>query len=146
MRLKEIRFYDQLPARIIKVGLPTGIQHVVISFSNVIVQSSVNSFGADVMAGFAAYIKIDGFNILPVMSFSTAATTFVGQNTGAGRYDRVKKGMYVSLAMSVIYTIITGILLLIFAPQVIGVFTDNREVVEYGVYIMKIFCPFYWSL
>ena len=146
MRLKEIRFYDQLPARIIKVGLPTGIQHVVISFSNVIVQSSVNSFGADVMAGFAAYIKIDGFNILPVMSFSTAATTFVGQNTGAGRYDRVKKGMYVSLAMSVIYTIITGILLLIFAPQVIGVFTDNREVVEYGVYIMKFFCPFYWSL
>ena len=146
VRLKEIRFYDQLPARIIKVGLPTGIQHVVISFSNVIVQSSVNSFGADVMAGFAAYIKIDGFNILPVMSFSTAATTFVGQNTGAGRYDRVKKGMYVSLAMSVIYTIITGILLLIFAPQVIGVFTDNREVVEYGVYIMKFFCPFYWSL
>lgn len=146
VRLKEIRFYDQLPARIIKVGLPTGIQHVVISFSNVIVQSSVNSFGADVMAGFASYIKIDGFNILPVMSFSTAATTFVGQNTGAGRYDRVKKGMYVSLAMGVIYTIITGILLLIFAPQVIGVFTDNREVVEYGVYIMKFFCPFYWSL
>lgn len=144
--LREIRFYERMPSKIIKIGLPTGIQHVVISFSNVLVQSSVNSFGAAAMAGFAAYIKIDGFNILPVMSFSTAATTFTGQNIGAGKYDRVKRGMYVSLAMGIIYTIATGILLLIFAPQVIGVFTDNQEVVTYGVYIMKFFCPFYWSL
>lgn len=144
--LREIRFYERMPSKIIKIGLPTGIQHVVISFSNVLVQSSVNSFGAAAMAGFAAYIKIDGFNILPVMSFSTAATTFTGQNIGAGKYDRVKSGMYVSLAMGIIYTIATGILLLIFAPQVIGVFTDNQEVVTYGVYIMKFFCPFYWSL
>lgn len=144
--LREIRFYERMPSKIIKIGLPTGIQHVVISFSNVLVQSSVNSFGAAAMAGFAAYIKIDGFNILPVMSFSTAATTFTGQNIGAGKYDRVKRGMYVSLTMGIIYTIATGILLLIFAPQVIGVFTDNQEVVTYGVYIMKFFCPFYWSL
>lgn len=146
VRLREIRFYERMPSKIIKIGLPTGIQHVVISFSNVLVQSSVNSFGAAAMAGFAVYIKIDGFNILPVMSFSTAATTFTGQNIGAGKYDRVKRGMYVSLAMGIIYTIATGILLLIFAPQVIGVFTDNQEVVTYGVYIMKFFCPFYWSL
>lgn len=146
VRLREIRFYERMSSKIIKIGLPTGIQHVVISFSNVLVQSSVNSFGAAAMAGFAAYIKIDGFNILPVMSFSTAATTFTGQNIGAGKYDRVKRGMYVSLAMGIIYTIATGILLLIFAPQVIGVFTDNQEVVTYGVYIMKFFCPFYWSL
>lgn len=146
VRLREIRFYERMPSKIIKIGLPTGIQHVVISFSNVLVQSSVNSFGAAAMAGFAAYIKIDGFNILPVMSFSTAATTFTGQNIGAGKYDRVKRGMYVSLAMGIIYTIATGILLLIFAPQVIGVFSDNQEVVTYGVYIMKFFCPFYWSL
>ena len=146
VRLREIRFYERMPSKIIKIGLPTGIQHVVISFSNVLVQSSVNSFGAAAMAGFAAYIKIDGFNILTVMSFSTAATTFTGQNIGAGKYDRVKRGMYVSLAMGIIYTIATGILLLIFAPQVIGVFTDNQEVVTYGVYIMKFFCPFYWSL
>ena len=146
VRLREIRFYERMPSKIIKIGLPTGIQHVVISFSNVLVQSSVNSFGAAAMAGFAVYIKIDGFNILPVMSFSTAATTFTGQNIGAGKYDRVKRGMYVSLAMGIIYTIATGILLLIFAPQVIGIFTDNQEVVTYGVYIMKFFCPFYWSL
>ena len=146
LKIREIGFYDNLLFRILKIGLPTGLQNIVISISNVIVQSSVNSFGAVAMAGFAAYIKIDGFNILPVLSFSMAATTFTGQNIGAGKYDRVKKGMYVSVAMGIIYTILTGILLLMFAPQVIGVFTTRSEVVEYGVYIMKFFCPFYWML
>ena len=145
VKLKDIRCYDNLLGKILKIGLPTGVQNIVISLSNVIVQSSVNSFGAVAMAGFAAYIKVDGFNILPVLSFSMAATTFVGQNVGAGRLDRVKKGMYVS-AMGIIYTVCTGILLLTFAPQVIGVFTQNGKVVEYGVYIMKFFCPFYWML
>ena len=65
---------------------------------------------------------------------------------GAVRFDRVKKGMYVSVAMGIIYTVCTGILLLAFAPQVIGVFTQNGKVVEYGVYIMRFFCPFYWML
>ncbi len=116
------------------------------SFSNVIVQSSVNSFGAVVMAGFAAYVKVDGFNILPVLSFSMAATTFTGQNIGAGRYDRVKKGLYVSAGMGILYTVVTGALLLLFASPVIGVFTGDADVVAYGVYIMKYFCPFYWSL
>ena len=146
LKIREIRFYDNLLFRILKIGLPTGLQNIVISISNVIVQSSVNGFGAVAMAGFAAYIKIDGFNILPVLSFSMAATTFTGQNIGAGKYDRVKKGMYVSVTMGIIYTILTGILLLMFAPQVIGVFTTRSEVVEYGVYIMKFFCPFYWML
>lgn len=146
VKLKDIRCYDNLLGKILKIGLPTGVQNIVISLSNVIVQSSVNSFGAVAMAGFAAYIKVDGFNILPVLSFSMAATTFVGQNVGAGRLDRVKKGMYVSVAMEIIYTVCTGILLLTFAPQVIGVFTQNGKVVEYGVYIMKFFCPFYWML
>lgn len=146
VKLKDIRCYDNLLGKILKIGLPTGVQNIVISLSNVIAQSSVNSFGAVAMAGFAAYIKVDGFNILPVLSFSMAATTFVGQNVGAGRLDRVKKGMYVSVAMGIIYTVCTGILLLTFAPQVIGVFTQNGKVVEYGVYIMKFFCPFYWML
>lgn len=146
VKLKDIRCYNNLLGKILKIGLPTGVQNIVISLSNVIVQSSVNSFGAVAMAGFAAYIKVDGFNILPVLSFSMAATTFVGQNVGAGRLDRVKKGMYVSVAMGIIYTVCTGILLLAFAPQVIGVFTQNGKVVEYGVYIMKFFCPFYWML
>ncbi|MEI3333816.1 MAG: hypothetical protein V8R24_01115 [Dorea longicatena] len=67
LKIREIRCYDHLLSKIIRIGIPTGIQNIVISLSNLIVQASVNSFGATVMAGFAAYIKIDGFNILPVL-------------------------------------------------------------------------------
>lgn len=140
---KEIKFYPGLPSKIIKIGLPTGIQNIVIALSNVIIQSSINSFGTIVMAGFASYVKIDGFNFLPVMSFSMAATTFTGQNIGGERYDRVKRGMKVSLAMGIGYTICTGILLMVFAPQVMGIFTTSQEVIDCGVYMMKFFCPFY---
>ena len=103
VELSAIRLHRKMAGRIIRVGLPTGIQNMVISFSNVLVQASVNSYGAAAMAGFAAYMKIDGFNILPVSSISMAATTFVGQNYGAGRLDRVKKGTWVTLAVGVVY-------------------------------------------
>ena len=76
VRIRDIRFYDHLFAKIVRIGLPTGIQNIVISLSNVIVQSSVNSFGAVAMAGFAAYIKVDGFNILPVLSRTGAFFLF----------------------------------------------------------------------
>lgn len=143
VQLRGIKFYSGFPSKIIKFGLPTGIQNIVIALSNVIIQSSINSFGTIVMAGFASYVKIDGFNFLPVMSFSMAATTFTGQNIGGERYDRVKRGMKVSLAMGIGYTICTGILLMLFAPQVMGIFTTSQEVIDCGVYMMKFFCPFY---
>ena len=84
--LRKIRIHKTVAIRIIQVGVPTAIQNTVISFANVLVQASVNSYGALAMAGFAAYIKIDGFNILPVMSFSMAATTFSGQNLRSRQY------------------------------------------------------------
>ena len=146
LKIKEIRFHRTLVSKIIKIGLPTGIQNIVIAVSNVIIQSGINSFGAVVMAGFTSYVKIDGFNFLPVMSFSMAATTFTGQNIGAGKIDRVKKGMKVSLAMGMGYVIATGVLLYTIAPQAMGIFTKDPEVVECGVYLMKFFCPFYWIL
>lgn len=106
---KKLSIDRTMAGRIIQVGLPTAIQNTVISFSNVLVQSGVNGFGASAMAGFGAYLKVDGFNILPVMSFSMAATTFTGQNYGAGKTDRIRKGLRVTLGMSVLYTIVTGI-------------------------------------
>lgn len=146
LKIKKIRFYDNLVSKIIKIGLPTGIQNIVIAISNVIIQSGINSFGAVVMAGFTSYVKIDGFNFLPLMSFSMAATTFTGQNIGAGKIDRVKKGMKVSLAMGMGYAMATGVLLFNLAPYAMGIFTQDPEVVECGVYLMKFFCPFYWIL
>lgn len=146
VKLGSIRFHGNMLGRILRIGLPTGIQNIVISISNVLIQSTVNSFGAVVMAGFAAYIKIDGFNLLPVLSIGMAATTFTGQNIGAGRIERVKKCMSTSVLMGAGYTVVSGIALMVFAPQVIGVFTQNSEVVACGVYIMRFFCPFYWLL
>ena len=97
------------------------------------------------MAGYSAYIKVDGFNILPVLSFSMAVTTFVGQNYGAGNHKRMKQGMWVTLAMTTIYTIITGVLLLTFSHPIIRMFSAEA-VIYYGAEAMKYFCPFYWIL
>lgn len=144
--LSKIRLHKKMAARIIRVGLPTGIQNMVISFSNVLVQASVNSYGAAAMAGFAAYMKIDGFNILPVSSISMAATTFVGQNYGAGRLDRVKKGTWVTLAVGVVYTLITGTLLLLGQNAILHLFTQDEAVVAFGAAAMHWFCPFYFLL
>lgn len=143
---REIRVHGKMAVRIIKVGLPTGIQNMVISLSNILVQASVNGYGAAAMAGFAAYMKVDGFNILPIMSFSMAATTFVGQNFGAGKLDRVKKSLWVTLGMGVIYTILTGVLLLAFQDPIMHLFTGDETVIAYGKICMLYFCPFYWML
>ena len=146
VELSAIRPDQRMTSRIIRIGLPTGIQNMVISFSNVLVQSSVNSYGAAAMAGFAAYMKIDGFNILPVTSFSMAATTFVGQNYGAGNLKRVKNGMWVTLGMSVLYTLCTGTLLLAFQDPIMHLFTSDETVVAFGCSAMHYFCPFYFLL
>lgn len=94
------------------------------------------------MAGFAAYIKVDGFNILPVMSFSMAATTFTGQNIGAGKIDRVKKGMWVTLCMGIVYTIVTGVLLLSFSSDYWHIY-KRCGCNLFGTLAMWYFCPFY---
>lgn len=144
--VKKIRVHKHMAKRIIQIGLPSGIQNMVISLSNVLVQTGVNGFGTNAVAGFSAYLKVDGFNILPVMSFSMAATTFTGQNYGAGKMDRVKRGMWVTVAMSMIYTITTGFLLLTFAEPIISIFTSDAYVIAYGVLATKYFCPFYFLL
>lgn len=142
----QLRVDPKIAARIVRIGLPTGIQNMVISFSNVLVQSTVNQFGSKAMAGFTAYMKVDGFNILPVLSFGMALTTFTGQNYGAGKYDRVKKGTAVTLVMSVCYTIVTGVLLLTFQEQILRLFTNDAAVIGFGTLAMHYLCPFYWLL
>ncbi len=146
VRLRDIRLHGRMALRIIRVGLPTGIQNMVISFSNVLVQASVNSYGAAAMAGFAAYMKVDGFNILPVSSISMAATTFVGQNYGAGRLDRVRKSVWVTMALGVCYTLTTGALLLLGQDPIMRLFTTDEAVIAFGCSAMRWFCPFYFLL
>lgn len=144
--LRKITLHKANANTIIRIGLPTGFQNMVISLSNILVQSSVNTFGAAAMAGFGAYLKVDGFNVLPVISFGMAATTFVGQNCGAGKLERVKKGMWAAFGIGIVYTIATGILLLAFSEQIMKLFSDDAAVINCGVQAMYFFCPCYWIL
>lgn len=146
VHIPELRLNGFMALQILRVGLPTGIQNMVISLSNILVQAAVNGYGTAAMAGFGAYLKIDGFNILPVLSFSMAITTFVGQNYGAGNLKRVKKGMWVTLGMCIVYTVVTGALLLFFSRPALSLFTKDSTVIDFGQIAMRYFCPFYWLL
>lgn len=143
VQIKKIRFHKQKLIEIIRLGLPSGIQNGVVSFSNVIVQSNINAFGSLAMAGCGAYTKIDGFAILPVMSYSMALTTFTGQNMGARKFDRVKHGAKVGIGMSVITTVVISALLLIFGRPVLNIFSNDPDVISYGLAMLKVLAPFY---
>lgn len=130
-------------AKILRIGLPSGIQQAVTSFSNVFVQGYVNAFGSSVMAGWSSYGKIDQFVLLPMQSISLSSTTFVGQNLGAGEIGRAKKGIRTSLTISIGTTLCLTLLLNIFARQLIGMFTADGSVLDAGELIVHMMSPFY---
>ena len=123
--------------QIFMIGLPAGVQSVVTAFSNVFVQSYINSFGSACMAGWSCYNKLDTFIMLPMQSMAQAATTFVGQNVGAGKNDRVNKGTVQTMALTVGITAVTAALLFFFAAPANGIFTDDGEVIRYGVLFLQ---------
>ena len=141
--LKEIRFDKKSLLDIVRYGLPSGVQNSVISFANVIVQTNINSFGKSAMAGCAAYNKLEGFAFLPVICFTQALSTFVGQNLGAHQHDRVKKGVWFGLGCSCILAEVIGLLSYLFAPQLIGLFNDSPVAIGFGVQHMQTISLFY---
>lgn len=141
--LRKIKFHSHMLYEIVRIGLPSGFQNAIVSFSNVIVQSNINAFGSLAMAGCGSYTKIDGFATLPVITYSMALTTFTGQNMGANKFDRVKKGAKTGILMSVITTICITILLLLLGPHILRIFNDDKTVIHYGLYMMKILAPGY---
>lgn len=143
VKLKHIRFHKHMLYEIVRLGLPSGLQNAIVSFSNVIVQSNINAFSSLAMAGCGSYTKIDGFAILPVMSYSMALTTFTGQNMGAKKYDRVKQGAKTGILMSVITIICISALLLILGPNVLAIFSSDPTVINYGLYMMHVLAPGY---
>lgn len=143
VNFRHIRLHKHMVYEIIRLGLPSAVQNAIVSFSNVIVQSNINAFGSLAMAGCGSYTKIDGFAILPVMSYSMALTTFTGQNIGAQKYDRVKKGAKTGMIMSILTTICITILLLLLGPNVLAIFSQDQRVIEYGLYMMHVLAPGY---
>ena len=128
-----IKFHKGYLKMILSYGLPSGVQNSIIALANVVVQSNINAFGDLAMAGCGAYAKIEGFAFLPITSFTMALTTFVGQNLGAQQYDRVKKGAKFGFLASMICAEMIGFVIYIFAPQLMSAFSNDTQVVLYGV-------------
>ncbi len=143
VRLRSLGMNRAILAGVIGVGLPTGVQNMMISLSNMFVQTSVNRFGVDAVAGYGAYMKIDGFNILPMLSLGLAMMTFAGQNYGAGKIDRIRDGMRVTLILTFGYSILTTGLILTFAAPLIRLFTPEKAAIAYGVLMARNLAPVY---
>ena len=144
--LRQIRFDLPSLREILQNGVPAGLANCIIAVANVVVQSNINAFGAAAMAGCGAHSRIEGFAFLPVTCFNMAITTFVGQNLGAERYDRVKKGVRIGLTCAVVIAESIALLIYIFSPQLIGLFDQNPEVIAYGVMHQRTTTPFFFLL
>ncbi len=142
--LKKLKFHKNELKEIITIGLPNGFQNSVISISNVLLQSSINAFGATALAGYAAYTKIDGFALMPAGAFSMALTTYVSSNVGAGKFDRVKKGAKRGFLLSVLTAETMGIILYFFSPVFLRIFTSDPGIIECGRLQASIVAPFYF--
>ncbi len=144
-RIKWTRFRCSLHIlkQIATVGAPAALQMAVTSFSNVFVQSYINKFDTNCMAGWSAYNKIDAFAMLPMQSISLSVTTFSGQNFGAGQPERAKRGVRVGIGLSMAITAVILIPIMIFAGNLVAFFNDDPGVIKYGTLFLRFISPFY---
>lgn len=146
LHFRQIRFHWESLKSIVRFGLPSGIQNSVIGLANVVVQSNINAFGTFAMAGCGAYSKLEGFAFLPITCFAQALSTFVGQNLGAHKYDRVKKGVRFGIICSLCLAEVVGVAFWLLCPQLIAMFNSTPEVIEFGVRHCRTICLFYFLL
>jgi putative MATE family efflux protein len=139
--LRKMRFYPQQLKKIISIGLPAGVQGSLFSISNVMIQSSVNSFGPVVMSGNAAAGNIEGFVYVTLNAFHQTAVNFTGQNAGARNYKRVFRTLWICLGSVSVVGLVTGSLAYFFAPNLLSIYiTDSAEAIRYGIIRMSFIC------
>lgn len=143
MEFKTLKIHKYILFHIIKIGLPAGFQGMMFSISNMVIQSSVNSFGPVVIAGSSAGINIEGFVYLAMNGFSQGALTFTSQNMGAGQKDRIKKLVFVSLLTVLVVGEGLGFLVVFFARQILGIYSQNPLVIEAGIRRLTVICSTY---
>lgn len=143
---KEVRINGPMLRAVVSQGVPSGVQNSVISIANVVVQANINSFGAQAMAGCGSYSKIEGFAFLPVTCFSMALATFVSQNLGAGKPERVRSGIRFGLICPVVIAEMIGVTVFALAPVFISGFSSDPEVVAFGVLQARTIALFYCIL
>ena len=140
---KEVRFHRFLLISIITIGLPAGIQSIMYNISNIIIQTSLNDLGTDTMAAYTAFGKIDAIYWMISGAFSVSIVTFIGQNYGAGKYDRMKKSVKVCLLLDFIASLLVSALLLLLGRYLLQLFTTDPQVIEIGMEIIQIIAPSY---
>jgi putative MATE family efflux protein len=143
LELSKIKIDKRILRRIVKIGLPAGIQGTVFSLSNVVIQSAINSFGTAVIAGSSAAASIEGFVYISMNSVSQTTVTFVGQNYGAGDEKRVKRVIFETLGIVTVVGVVMGNLAYGFAPQLLGIYTDSTEAITAGTLRLFWVCCFY---
>lgn len=142
LELCKLRIDRKLLGRILRIGVPAGLQFVTFDFSNILIQSGVNSFGDVTMAAWTAHGKTDAITWMISGAFGVSVTTFVGQNFGAQKYRRIRQSVWISLAMSVALVGAVAALILAFRTQILGIYTDDPNVVAVGSMIMLSIMPF----
>lgn len=141
LKLHELHIYGRQLLKIIRIGFPAGIQGSLFSISNVIIQSSVNSFGSIVMSGNAAAQNIEGFVYISMNSVSQTALNYAGQNHGAGKFDRIKKIMIACLTLAFGTGITLGGLAVLFSRPLLSIYiTDSDEAIKYGIIRLIFIC------
>ena len=144
-RIRKMRFHGAQLAKIFYIGLPAGIQGSLFSISNVIIQSSVNSFGSVVMSGNAASQNIEGFVYISMNSFHQTALNFTGQNYGAGNFGRIKKILAINLGSVFCVGTVLGMLVFLFSTPLLSIYIgDSQEAIKYGIERIACICTIYF--
>lgn len=128
---------------IFRMGFPAGLQSILFSLSNVIIQSAVNDFGDIVMGGNTAGANLEGFVYVAMNAFAQAAVSFVGQSVGAGEKKRIPRILAVSQVCVITMGVVTGNLMVLFGPKLLTLYTDNPTMIQYGLDRMRVVCRFY---
>lgn len=143
LELKRLHLDRDVFIRILKIGLPAGFQGIMFSFSNVIIQSSINSFGSAVIAGNSAGISIEGFVYTAMNGFSQGTLTFTSQNMGAGKTERIKRAVVVSQILVIFIGVVFGNAVVFFSRPLLGIFSRNPDVIAAGIQRLRIVCSTY---
>jgi putative MATE family efflux protein len=141
--IREFAFDWKIFKQSLRIGLPTGLQHTFVALGMMALMGIVNGFGTDVVAGYTAAGRLDSLAVIPSMVFSIALSTFVGQNIGAGKIDRVKKGLTRTMLMSSAVAIVITILIIIFKYPLMSLFTTDQVVIDVGADYLTIVTSFY---
>jgi len=139
----KMKFDVDIFKKSLRIGLPSGVQQTFVALGFLALYRIVNIFGVPTIAAYSIAMRIDSFAVMPAMNFSAAISTFVGQNIGANKFDRIGRGMKSTLVMINSISLTITILALAFAGPLIRLFTDSPEVVEIGKQYIYIVTPFY---